>query len=192
MFGTSLSNRKQANSASLFSPSFKVAESQNEIHSHSRASFIRLLFHPTRVTHAVKVLRIVCIPNFLWFNGIQSLCSQPHLHTVIGWGKHTHSPPSNISSKPKHQNTDRGRGSADPVTTTRLVTHITWLILCMSIFCFSGKCYWLYLQETFTILSYSVICVISTPVVVFCIFLNFSRLDFIISSCHILQWLNDT
>ncbi len=123
MFVTYLSHRKQTNSSSLFILSLSF-------------SAWKLLKAKLRFTLVLeRVLSAWCFTSYFLFftvmstsvtfsvlNGVQLLFypSQPHLRAVIGWRKHTHSPPRNILTKPKHQHTGRGWSSADTVTTTHV------------------------------------------------------------------------
>ncbi len=126
--GTYLSNRKHASSSLLVIPSL----------SFSARKQVR-----TKMRFTVALEQVLSACRFLYFtttsalavlyglNGIQSLVLcvmcfihfQLHLLAFIGWWKHNHSPPRNIPAKPKHQNTGRGRRSADIVTTTRSGAH---------------------------------------------------------------------
>ncbi len=156
VFGTYLSNRNEVNSALLFISSLSF-------------SALKRLKAKLRFTLALeRALAAWCFISsglyFLFFtatsasaifsglNGFQLVCfihCQPHLRAVIGWRKHTHSPPRKAPTKPKHPNPGRGWSSADTVTTTHVqsIRSADWarIMLCKSVFRFLGKCLWLQL-----------------------------------------------
>ncbi len=111
LFGTYLSNREQANSASLFIPSLSFSARKR------LKAKLRFTLVLERALSACRFASLglyflfftaICISSiFSGLNGVES--SLPHLCALICWGKHTNSPPRNVPTKPKHQNTGRGQ-----------------------------------------------------------------------------------
>ncbi len=114
VFGTNLSDKKQANSASLFIPSLSFS-AQRPVKAILRVTSFRnkhylLAFHLTRAIFPF-LHRYVHIHHFSrseWRPvAIFYPCRTTH-GRCFSWGKLTHSPPTFVPTKPNHQNTGRG------------------------------------------------------------------------------------
>ncbi len=155
MCGTYLSNRKQDNSASLFIPSL-LPSAWKQVKAEWRFTLVleEALSACCFASLGLYFPLLSVMSTFAIFsrlNSVESLCSlhfHPHLNAAVLWGNCSHFSSRNTPTKPKHQNTGRVQGSADTVTTTHVQVPIRdeWArFLILSVFCFLGKWYWLYL-----------------------------------------------